>query len=100
MVKSLNDKLKLFPDPTRILYDKHGAGTTLSYTATENCYIVAWTLDRAAISFKLNNVVIMTTSNAALEPTGYSGACSMFLKTGDKFTTTGAARCVVMGLRS
>ena len=99
---SLNDQIaniKLFPDPTNILYDKHGGGVTLNYTATEDCYICAWTLDRAAVSFKLNDVTIVTTSNAALEPTGYSGACSMFLKTGDTFKSTGAARCIVMGLR-
>lgn len=92
--------IKLFPDPTNILYDKHTSGVTLNYTATEDCYICAWTLDRASVSFKLNNVTIVTTSNAALEPTGYSGACSMFLKSGDKFTSTGSARCIVMGLRS
>lgn len=99
VLADLITNMKLFPDPTNILYDKHGSGVTLNYTATEDCYICAWTLNTSSVSFKLNDVTIVTTSNAALEPTGYATACSMFLKTGDVFKSTGAARCIVMGLR-
>lgn len=100
--KALSDlitNLKIFPDQTNILYDTHTSGAKLSYTATVNCYICAWTLDRANMSFKLNDQVITTTATAAVSPSAYSTAVSFFLKPGDVFVTTGVARCIVMGLR-
>ena len=103
VVEAVNSKIKLFPDPTRILENHKSSGVAVNYTATEDCYFIGWVIaSDANTTLKLNNVEIMITAYSS--PSGqswtlYSGSASMFLKQGDFLKSTGVMRYIIMGLR-
>ena len=69
----------IFIDTTRVLYDKSGAGTILSYTATENCYAAIWAYVSTSATVTLDDATLFITASSGGV---YSGAWSGFIKKG------------------
>lgn len=87
----------IFIDTTRVLYDKSGAGTILSYTATENCYAAVWTYASTATTATLDDAILFITANSGER---YSGAWSGFIKKGSVLKSSNPCRAIIYGLKS
>lgn len=87
----------IFIDTTRVLYDKSGAGTILSYTATEDCYAAVWTFASTATTATLDDAILFITANSGER---YSGAWSGFIKKGSVLKSSNPCRAIIYGLKS
>ena len=94
IANALNSKT-FFPDSSNILVNHNDEAMTLNYTATVDCYIIAWS---TSTSFILNNVTIV---NPIVGSNFSFSILSMPLKAGDSIKTNGGnARYIIMGMKA
>ena len=87
----------IFIDTTRVLYDKSGAGTILSYTATEDCYAAIWAYASIDATATLDDATLFITASSGGV---YSGAWSGFIKKGSVLKSSNPCRAIIYGLKS
>ena len=97
-VNALNGNIPpIFIDTTRVLYDKSGAGTILSYTATEDCYAAVWVYASTATTATLDDAILFITATSGER---YSGAWSGFIKKGSVLKSNNPCRAIIYALKS